>query len=134
VFGVSSGGYAGYVDGNVHVTGRVSTAGGDCAEDFDIVSGELIEPGMVLVAQESGARSAGVEGEPIAGIPGPLDRVTRNRPQTIWGIASCGDDDTVGWRSGPRGFRGGVLVDRPGAGRRARRGDQQRGVVVSIPG
>lgn len=44
-------------------------------------------------------------------------RVTRNRSETIWGIASPGDDDTVGWRSGPRGVHGGVLVGWPGAER-----------------
>lgn len=54
VYGRSAQGYAGYFDGNVHVTGNVSSRGADCAEDFDVESSEPMEPGTVVVAQETG--------------------------------------------------------------------------------
>lgn len=54
-------GHAGFFEGNVHVTGSlvadgdIVLANADCAEDFDIVEGDLIEPGTVMVVGEEGA-------------------------------------------------------------------------------
>ena len=55
VQGQSSGsGLAGRFIGNVEVTGDISLANQDCAEDFDIASAEDIEPGTVMVLQNDG--------------------------------------------------------------------------------
>jgi hypothetical protein len=59
VFATSASGPAGYFQGNVTVTGTVTAdghvcAGGDCAEDFDVVASEQIEPGSVMVIDEDG--------------------------------------------------------------------------------
>ena len=59
VFGTSASGYAGHFEGNVFATGTVIAndhvcAGGDCAEDFDVVASEQIEPGSVMVIDEDG--------------------------------------------------------------------------------
>jgi hypothetical protein len=37
------------VNGNVLVTGDVRLAGGDCAEAFDVIEGEELDPGTVMV-------------------------------------------------------------------------------------
>jgi hypothetical protein len=59
VFATSASGPAGCFQGNVTVTGTVTAddhvcAGGDCAEDFDVVASEQIEPGSVMVIDEDG--------------------------------------------------------------------------------
>ena len=59
VFATSASGPAGYFQGDVTVTGTVTAndhvcAGGDCAEDFDVVASEQIEPGSVMVIDEDG--------------------------------------------------------------------------------
>jgi hypothetical protein len=59
VFGTSTSGPAGYFQGDVFATGTVTAndhvcAGGDCAEDFDVVASEQIEPGSVMVIDEDG--------------------------------------------------------------------------------
>ena len=60
VFGTSTGGPAGYFQGDVTVTGTlraqvdVVLTGGDCAEDFDVVAAERIEPGSMMVLDEQG--------------------------------------------------------------------------------
>lgn len=53
-------GYAGWFDGNVNVSGNITThdvvlAGGDCAEEFDISRAEKIAPGTVMVIDREGA-------------------------------------------------------------------------------
>jgi hypothetical protein len=50
---------AGYFEGNVYATGTVTAndhvcAGGDCAEDFDVVGSERIEPGSVMTIDDDG--------------------------------------------------------------------------------
>jgi hypothetical protein len=42
-------------NGNMHVTGDIILANADCAEDFDIAEGELVEPGTVMVVGQEGA-------------------------------------------------------------------------------
>jgi len=59
VFATSASGPAGYFQGDVTVTGTITAndhvcAGGDCAEDFDVVASEEIEPGSVMVIDEDG--------------------------------------------------------------------------------
>ena len=60
VFGISTSGPAGYFQGDVTVTGTlraqvdVVLTGGDCAEDFDVMVAERIEPGSVMVLGEEG--------------------------------------------------------------------------------
>ena len=60
VFGTSTSGLAGHFQGDVTVTGTlraqvdVVLTGGDCAEDFDVVVAERIEPGSVMVLDEEG--------------------------------------------------------------------------------
>ena len=52
---------AGFFEGNIHVTGNITTAGdvklfgADCAEDFDIAGLEKVEPGTVMVIDSEGA-------------------------------------------------------------------------------
>jgi hypothetical protein len=66
IFGTSSNGPAGKFAGNVEVTGKLDVAGdvtahdlvlsgGDCAEDFDIVDTEGVDPGTVMVCDNDGA-------------------------------------------------------------------------------
>lgn len=49
---------AGYFEGNIHVTGDITSAGdvklfnADCAEDFDIAGVEAVEPGTVMVLSD----------------------------------------------------------------------------------
>ena len=54
VFGKSNTGFAGYFDGNVCVTKDVQLTGGDCAEQFDVSSSCLAEPGAVMVINAEG--------------------------------------------------------------------------------
>ncbi len=54
-------GHAGFFVGNVHVTGNLSVerditlTNADCAEEFDVSSGEGVEPGTVMVIDQKGA-------------------------------------------------------------------------------
>lgn len=43
------------VDGDILVTGDISLINGDCAEEFDVVDGLLIEPGTVMVLADDGS-------------------------------------------------------------------------------
>jgi hypothetical protein len=54
IYGESRGGYAGFFKGNVFVTGVVQSAGGDCAEEFDIAVAEMemSGPGTVMVIEQ----------------------------------------------------------------------------------
>src|ERR1035441_10604522 len=64
------GGLAAYFEGNVTVTGDVSLAGADCAEQFDIAGAETIEPGNVVVIDREGAlrRSQNAYDKKVAGV------------------------------------------------------------------
>ena len=42
-------------EGDVEVTGDIRLANADCAEDFDIIDADLVEPGTVMVVGEEGA-------------------------------------------------------------------------------
>jgi len=55
VFGQSATGLAGYFKGNVEVTGDIRLTNADCAEDFDVGTDVLVEPGTVMVLGEEGA-------------------------------------------------------------------------------
>jgi hypothetical protein len=61
VYGASKSGAAGQFDGNVTVSGSLTTgdvvltAGGDCAERFDLSATATAEPGTVMVIDEDGA-------------------------------------------------------------------------------
>jgi hypothetical protein len=80
VFG-KGGRVAGHFEGHVEVTGNincrekvtcfdVSLIGGDCAEEFDVVQADLIEPGTVMVLSESGKlhRSQQAYDKRVAGV------------------------------------------------------------------
>jgi hypothetical protein len=59
VFATSASGPAGYFQGDVTVTGTVTAndhvcSGGDCAEDFDVVGSERVEPGSVMTIDDDG--------------------------------------------------------------------------------
>jgi hypothetical protein len=54
VYAKSAGGDAGFVVGNVTVTGDISLTGGDCAEEFDRAQGAAPEPGTVMVVDADG--------------------------------------------------------------------------------
>ena len=47
-------GWAGFFEGNVHVTKDISLANADCAEDFDVADPAAAEPGTVMVLDEAG--------------------------------------------------------------------------------
>jgi hypothetical protein len=55
VVGFSTNGLAGRFIGNVEVTGDIRLVNADCAEDFDILGTETIEPGTVMVLTPEGA-------------------------------------------------------------------------------
>jgi hypothetical protein len=46
---------AGFFEGDVEVTGDIRLTNADCAEDFDIIDADLIEPGTVMVLGDEGA-------------------------------------------------------------------------------
>lgn len=64
VTGYHPGGTAGYFNGNVYVTGSLTTDGdvvltnADCAEHFDAVDPQSLEPGTVVVLDDEGRLSA----------------------------------------------------------------------------
>ena len=49
---------AGFFDGDVEVTGDMRFLNADCAEEFDVADGLLIEPGTVMVLDCNGALAA----------------------------------------------------------------------------
>src|SRR6516164_9181657 len=61
VFGTSAKGFAGFFQGNVHVTGShtvevdILLTGADCAEQFDVADSQKFEPGSVMVINDTGA-------------------------------------------------------------------------------
>jgi len=61
VFGTSAKGFAGFFQGNVHVTGSqtvevdILLTGADCAEQFDVADSQQFEPGSVMVINDTGA-------------------------------------------------------------------------------
>jgi hypothetical protein len=54
IYGRSERGFACHFDGDVKVTGTVTTGGGDCAEDFDVAVGEPVAAGTVMVTDAVG--------------------------------------------------------------------------------
>jgi len=46
---------AAFFEGDVEVTGDIRLANADCAEEFDIVDCEAVEPGTVMVVSDEGA-------------------------------------------------------------------------------
>jgi hypothetical protein len=77
VYGESSQGLAGFFKGNVTVTGDIHlTAGNDCAEDFDIASAEIVEPGTVMVLG-------------VGGVLEPSERAYDNRVAGV--VSGAGD-------------------------------------------
>jgi len=46
---------AGHFEGDVEVTGDIRLKNSDCAEDFDVSEAEQVEPGTVMVINETGA-------------------------------------------------------------------------------
>lgn len=54
IFG-QGGRLAGRFEGDVEVTGDIRLVNADCAEDFDISAGEQVEPGTVMVIDETGS-------------------------------------------------------------------------------
>lgn len=107
---------AGYFEGNIHVTGNITTAGdlqlfnADCAEDFDIADAGSAEPGTVMVLGEDGSLypSRQAYDKRVAGVvsgagdykPGlvldrqPSDRV--RRPIALLGKVFCKVDAGYG--------------------------------------
>jgi hypothetical protein len=59
-----------HVAGNVLVTGDISLANADCAEDFDISGATAVEPGTVMVVNDAGelAASAHAYDRRVAGV------------------------------------------------------------------
>jgi hypothetical protein len=56
VAGYNNNGPAGYFGGNVVVTGDITLTGGqDCAEEFDFSTGTVVDPGTVMVLNQSGS-------------------------------------------------------------------------------
>ena len=53
----AGGRFAGLFEGDVVVTGDLSLSNADCAEDFDIAGGHMVEPGTVMVLDSEGALS-----------------------------------------------------------------------------
>jgi hypothetical protein len=55
VYGRSETGIAGHFEGDVEVTGDIRLQNGDCAEEFDIADAMIMDPGTVVVIDQSGA-------------------------------------------------------------------------------
>jgi hypothetical protein len=111
LFGKSTGGGpAGYFDGDVIVTGQISFANADCAEDFDISGTERVEPGTVMIMGTEGAllTSSQAYDRRVAGVisgaggykPGlVLDRngaTTNRQPIALVGKVFCKVDASFG--------------------------------------
>ncbi|MCR4267430.1 hypothetical protein [Nitratireductor sp. ZSWI3] len=59
VYGESKSAFAGFFEGNVHISGKIDcadccAAGADCAENFEVTASEAIDPGTVMVFGEDG--------------------------------------------------------------------------------
>jgi hypothetical protein len=54
VYGWSETGVAGHFEGDVEVTGDIRLQNGDCAEEFDIADAAILDPGTVVVIDQSG--------------------------------------------------------------------------------
>jgi hypothetical protein len=76
---------AGFFEGDVEVTGDILLSGADCAEEFDVLAGTLVEPGTVVVVDDEGALRPSSE---------PYDK------------------RVVGVISGAGAFRPGIVLDR----------------------
>jgi hypothetical protein len=79
VYGSNPGGFAGYFEGDVTVTGNIDITGpnsdirltnGDCAEDFDVCGKTKVEPGSVMVLSDEGELSVCHQGydKRVAGV------------------------------------------------------------------
>ena len=55
VYGKSTGGPAGFFEGNVTVTGDITLTNADCAEEFVVAATGTVEPGTVMVLDQLGA-------------------------------------------------------------------------------
>lgn len=102
-------GWAGYFEGNVHVTKDISVENADCAEDFDVANPASAEPGTVMVLDKEGAlrESSEAYDKRVAGIvsgagsyrPGlVLDKQNGNqnrRPVALLGKVFCKVDATA---------------------------------------
>ncbi len=99
------------VVGNIMVTGKVKTAGADCAEEFNLESGQTPTPGTVVVFNEEGDLTECLEGydRKVAGIlsgagscsPGLLlgepsdpETASARAPLALVGRAYCKADAT----------------------------------------
>jgi hypothetical protein len=101
---------AGFFEGDVEVTGDIRLANADCAEDFDIATGDQAEPGTVMVLGSEGAlsesrqaydkRVAGVisgAGSFKPGIVMDKQKSSRNRqPVALMGKVYCKVDAQFG--------------------------------------
>lgn len=67
--------YAGYFDGIVFVTGDIELQNADCAEEFDILDFEGIEPGTVMVidSDETMRQSRQAQDKRVAGVVSGAD-------------------------------------------------------------
>ncbi len=104
------GGLAGLFEGDVEVTGDIRLKNADCAEDFDIIGLEKVEPGTVMVIDCEGAlkqsdrpydkRVAGVisgAGNYKAGIVLDKQESSKNRmPIALMGKVYCKVDASYG--------------------------------------
>jgi len=143
----SAGGLAGYFEGNVSVAGDVVVTGdvrlenADCAEDFDVATGDPGEPGTVMVMCDEGTlrQSERAYDRRVAGVvsgagslrPGLiLDRqsdTSNRRPIALLGKVICKVDATYG-----RIEIGDLLASSPTAGHAMKAGDstQAFGAVI----
>jgi hypothetical protein len=51
---VNKSGLAGFFDGKVVVTNDISLPNADCAEQFDVAASEIVEPGSVMIVDDTG--------------------------------------------------------------------------------
>jgi len=103
-------GRAGLFKGDVEVTGDIRLTNADCAEDFDIVDAESIDPGTVMVLCDEGALQLSEKAydKRVAGVisgagdykPGLiLDKRPTNRPRkpvALMGKVFCKADASYG--------------------------------------
>jgi len=83
--GGTGGNHAGIFRGNVQVTGDITLANADCAEDFDVSGTVEIDPGTVVVLDEEG---------------------------TVTGSLQAYDKRVAGVVSGAGGLKPGIILDR----------------------
>ena len=76
---------AGRFEGDVEVTGDIRLVNADCAEEFDILDAKAIEPGTIMVIDESGA----------------LQQSRQAYDKKVAGVIS-----------GARGYRPGIVLDK----------------------